>query len=154
MSRNRYILVNTLISYILGFSLFCIFAQEESWPFSHFPMYAKVYGTEFSRLRFYGITEDSEVRLDNSKYWHGLSTTNIDRVLPKIESDPERFIAALEHLKKAYFLAREAGAHSGPDIKGIRFYRCYWNLSLKDTRKKHDCHKLEFRYEYMFAEGG
>jgi hypothetical protein len=51
--HSRY--VNTLLIYVLAGTALAIFLRIELWPFSPYPMFGNVQGSELKRVRLYGI---------------------------------------------------------------------------------------------------
>ena len=132
MTRGRRALVHGVIAAILVPHLYDIARQQEHWPYSNYPMWARL-----------------------SKEWHVMAVTPVglsgDPARPEVElSDPAYFAPMPLHFQRLTFAGlrkasprrdkvlgdylrryedlRRAGRHDGPPLLGLRVYERYWNM--------------------------
>ena len=136
MTKFRVFLLSAVsFSLVIG-SLFSIVLDEEFWPFSPYPMYAKVQREpSVSELKIYGVTQEAPHRevpvrdsVHDSAYIHPFDQGRLRMALNRMESrrDPDersRLLneALLDSLQR-YEKLRLAGLHDGPPLQGMRLY--------------------------------
>src|SRR5215218_1861994 len=130
MTKTRVFLLSAVSFLLIIGSLFSIIFDEEFWPFSPYPMYAKVQlepSVSVSEMQLYGVTQEAphrEVPMRNSiresAYIEPFDPGRLRAALSRIESTPDpekrsRLLneALLDSLKR-YEKLRLAGLHDGP----------------------------------------
>jgi hypothetical protein len=150
MSRSRFWLVNGLIAFIGAGHLYDIATGKEHWPFSEYPMFARLRVLrKHGQFRLVGVTDEAasrEVVLRHRQYG---------------PFDPPRFARAMRQLRSraarrqksnevlAYVLdqnelLRRSGRHRGPPLRGIRLYRVSWKVDplLRNVDRPDERHLL------------
>jgi hypothetical protein len=137
MTKSRVFLLSAVSFLLIIGSLFSIIFDEEFWPFSPYPMYAKVQREpSVSEMQLYGVTQESPHRevpmrnsLNDTAYIEPFEPGRLRNALRRIASTPDpekrsRLLneALLDSLKR-YENLRLAGLHDGPPLQGMRLYR-------------------------------
>lgn len=125
-------LANLWIAIAVGGSLVCIVRAKESWPLSHYDMYAAVRTErDFVRFNLFGVVDDStEVELDYRRHLPPFDVPRLHTGLRRLQlwHGEERARRALEAVALLYEQRRAEGRHEGPPIRGVRYYRLDWDV--------------------------
>ena len=156
MTKTRVFLLSAVSFLLIIGPLFSIIFDEEFWPFSPYPMYAKVQQEpSVSEMQLYGVTQEAphrEVPMRNSSiresaYIEPFDTGRLRAALSRIESTPDpekrsRLLneALLDSLKR-YEKLRLAGLHDGPPLQGMRLYRTERQLSTQTENADQPDHR-------------
>ena len=124
--------INAWILLLLCASMACIVVGKEVWPFSHYDMYAAIRTeNDFERHHLFGVLADSsEVEIDLLRQLTPFDMARLHTALLRIklwhgEAAVQR---ALQASYELYELRRREGAHTGPPIVGMRYYRLDWQV--------------------------
>ncbi|MDQ3636575.1 MAG: hypothetical protein M3426_01070 [Actinomycetota bacterium] len=145
MTKSRVFLLSAVSFLLVIGSLFSIVFDEEFWPFSPYPMYAKVQREpSVSELQLYGVTQEAPHRevsmrnsLRDSAYIEPFDQGRLRMALRKMESKPnpekrsQLLNEALLDSMKRYEKLRLAGLHDGPPLQGMRLYRTERQLNAQ-----------------------
>lgn len=139
MSRGRLYLVHGVIVILLLGHAYDIARQQEHWPFSNYPMWARL-STEWHvrGVAPVGLTDDSppeEVDLMNEAYFAPMPLQYQRlkfRAVARGRRVGERDKVLGDYLRH-YEKRRAAGLHDGPPLVGIRLYERYWTMSYRAT---------------------
>jgi hypothetical protein len=126
MGRQRVLLVNSVIVFILTASIFDIVTDREHWPFSQYAMYSNIQGRDFKWIRLFGVTEDGEMPVAAN-----LETFDEPRLVTafrRMKKRPNALDKALRHYLARYEAMRLAGIHHAPPIQSLRFYEVVLDL--------------------------
>ena len=136
--KRREYLVYLLIFIIAGGSLFDIVTRGEHWPFSRYAMYSAIKRNFYtSRTEIFGVTKSDpprEISLMEPQYIQPLSRLRLSTALKRKPANvtyEQYYTEVLRHVLERYEALRIAGAHHGPRLRGIRFYKYHWKLDPK-----------------------
>ena len=135
MSRGRRYLVHGVIAVLLLGHGYDIARQQEHWPFSNYPMWARLSKEWHVRgVAPVGLTDDSppqEVDLMNPAYfapmplqYQRLKFQGLTRGRKAADRDK-----VLGDYLRHYEKRRAAGLHDGPPLVGVRLYERYWDMN-------------------------
>src|SRR5215217_6483790 len=155
MTKTRVFLLSAVSFLLVIGSLFSIVFDEEFWPFSPYPMYAKVQrAPSVSELQLYGVTQEAphrEVPMRNSlrdaAYIQPFDQGRMRTAIRRIESKPNpeqrshRLNEALLDTLKRYEKLRLAGLHDGPQLQGMRLYRTERELDAQSEYEEYGDHR-------------
>jgi len=117
--------------FVLG-HLYEIARQQEHWPFTNYPMWAKVTRDWHVReVMPFGVTDEAtprEIDLRDPNYFAPMPAIyqrlNFQRAAGREKlRDP-----MLRDYLGRYEQLRKAGRHGGPPLKGLRLYEWYWTM--------------------------
>jgi len=133
MSRARLLLVHALIALVIGGSAYDILTRQEHWPWSNYPMFAQVHRTRvLSWYRLYGVDEhDREIPLLKPAYLWPLDQSRLSiglRAIAQQRGGDARLREAVANALDRYEERRRAGAHDGPELRGMRLYAVQWDV--------------------------
>ena len=161
MKAWRVWLVFALVALLVVGHAIDIYGMREHWPFSHYPMYARVEKKKrlellglFGLLRAPGYR--GEVWLTDGRYVPPLNEGRLRVILmaayrrgtdPKNIEDTRQ---VMEDYMRAYEARRVAGLHDGPRMLELTLYRMTWRLREDGThatrpRTKEPLMKLTWR---------
>ena len=155
MTKTRVFLLSAVSFLLIIGPLFSIIFDEEFWPFSPYPMYAKVQQEpSVSEMQLYGVTQEAPHRevpmresIRESAYIEPFDPGRLRAALSRIESTPDsekrsRLLneALLDSLKR-YEKLRLAGLHDGPPLQGMRLYRTERQLSTQTENADQPDHR-------------
>jgi hypothetical protein len=148
LSPRRLALAHAAIAIIIGGSGYCILADKEYWPFSHYPMYSTLtLPGPVSALQLAGVTPDGrEVPLRADWALTPFVWKRLKLALDRISQRPDARILlpqALHDLRMRYEDRRMAGQHIGEPLAGLRLYRLSWRHV--DTRQPLDSRARQHR---------
>ena len=132
MTRGRLILVHAVVAIIVLGHLYDIARQQEHWPFSNYPMWARLskdwHVTAIVPVGLTGQPDQPEVELSDPAYFAPLPLhfqRETFRTFKRNTPLRERQLA--DYLKR-YEQLRRDGRHDGPPLVGLRVYERYWTL--------------------------
>jgi len=135
LGKRREFLVYAVIFVITCGSLFDIVTRREHWPFSPYAMYSSVKRDYYtSKTELFGVTKSDppgEIPLMEPQYIQPLSRLRLSTALKRKPGNvtyEKYYTEALRRVLERYETLRIAGAHDGPRLKGIRFYKYHWKL--------------------------
>jgi hypothetical protein len=136
LRRRRLLLIYALIAVITFGSLFSIVTDTERWPFSAYPMFSWVKREPtVTAFRLFGVTAEEhpgEIPLSASGYLQPFDNSRLSaafRALTHRDANRDQELSeALQDALRRYEKLRRAGRHSGPQLRGIRLYRLFWEL--------------------------
>jgi hypothetical protein len=138
MTRQRAMLVYSLVAMIAGGSLFDLLRDTDHWPFSSYPMYSWVLESHtLTTLRLYGVTVGEpqvEVPLSDNRFLQPFDNSRLASAFDDIYDNPKRSYLLNEAVRDCllrYEALRRAGGHSGPRLQAIRLYRVFWALDSR-----------------------
>jgi hypothetical protein len=125
--------INVLLISVICASLYDIFADQEHWPFSQYPMFSGVWKSPtFTWLRLFGVTSDGrEFPLDANRYVEPFDQSRLPKALKRMTEMPDadaRLRAALPDLLVRYEELRRADVHEGPPLVAMRLYELEWTI--------------------------
>lgn len=134
MSKQRVLLVNAFIVFLVANSLFDIALDEQHWPFAQYDMYSDVERSySVSKLVLFGVEQEPpyhEIPLRGS-YIQPFDQARLNAAFRRINSKEKREHllneALLDSLTR-YEQLRLAGRHNGPPLQGVRLYKMRWRL--------------------------
>ena len=135
MSRNRVRLVYALLALLVGGHVHEMARQQEHWPFSNYPMWARpTRDWHVKDVVAVGVTADPsprEVSLMNPRFTAPLSLYYLRfGVFRRHANQPRTRDVVLRDYLKVYKRRRREGAHGGPELRAVRLYECHWTMSL------------------------
>jgi hypothetical protein len=133
MSTARLIVVHVVIALVLGGSAYDILTRQEHWPWSNYPMFAQVHrNAVLSWYRLYGVDDqDREIPLLNPAYLWPLDQSRLSvglRAIAQEHDSGPRLRDAVANALDRYEDRRRAGAHGGPELRGMRLYSVQWDV--------------------------
>jgi hypothetical protein len=133
MSTARLAFVHGLIALVLGCSAYDILTGQEHWPWSNYPMFARVHRAPLlSWYRLYGVDEQNrEIPLLKPAYLWPLDQSRLSiglRAIAQQGGSGPRLHDAVANALDRYEDRRRAGAHDGPRLYGMRLYAVQWDV--------------------------
>jgi hypothetical protein len=135
VTRVRTWLAHAVIAVVAGGGLVAIATGIERWPFSPYPMYAKIRPASYSMPVLFGVTAEAperEVPLFQKAYLYPFNTAVLRDAfvlqLRQSAAHPDAPRQALLDCLQRYERRRRAGLHDGPALRGMRLYRLTWAL--------------------------
>lgn len=133
MSKSRLLLIHFLIAGVVGGSFYDILTRQEHWPFSNYPMFARVHRSHvLSWFRLFGVTPDNkEVPIVDRTYLWPLDQSRLPiglRAVYQAEGNGPRLHDAVADALRRYEQRREAGLHKGPELRAMRLYSVDWDV--------------------------
>jgi hypothetical protein len=152
MNPWRVGLVYAVVGVIVLGHLYEIVRQQEHWPFTNYPMWARVTRDWHVReIMPFGLTDEPtprEIDLRDPKYFAPMPAIyqrlNFQRAASRANIR-DRMLA--DYLKR-YEQLLAAGKHDGPPLKGIRLYEWYWTMDLRAGNANAPDRKT-LLYEYL-----
>ena len=131
---RRYI-VNSWLLLVIGGTFVSVIRAKESWPFSHYDMYSAVRTeNDFVRFNLFGVVDDStEVELDYPRQLPPFDVPRLHTALLRIKlwRGEQHVEPALEAVARLYEQRRREGAHDGPSLRALRYYRLEWDVDAR-----------------------
>jgi len=142
ISRTRLAFIHLLIAGVVGGSLYDIVTRQEHWPFSNYPMFARVHHSRvLTWYRLFGVTaDDREVPLVEPAYLWPLDQSRLAiglRTVYQEEGNGPRLHDAVADALRRYERRREEGRHKGPELRGMRLYSVDWDVVPYATNLDH-----------------
>jgi hypothetical protein len=142
ISKPRLVLIHLLIAGVVGGSLYDILRRQEHWPFSNYPMFARVHQSRtLSWYRLFGVTTDNrEVPIVDHTYLWPLDQSRLPiglRAVYQAEGNGPRLHDAVADALRRYELRRQGGWHKGPELRGMRLYSVDWQVVPYATNLDH-----------------
>jgi len=133
MTRTRFVLVHLLIAGVLAGSFYDILTRQEHWPFSNYPMFARVHRSHvLSWYRLFGVTADNrEIPIVDPAYLWPLDQSRLAiglRAVYQAEGNGPQLHAAVADALNRYERRRAEGAHKGPELQAMRLYSVDWDV--------------------------
>jgi hypothetical protein len=132
MTRWRVWLVYVIVAVLVLPHLMEIVRQTEHWPFSNYPMWARVSHEWHERqIVPVGVRADdpeTEVPLTDPAYFAPMPVYYQRLNFSKIAGRAKTRDAVLRDYLAAYERRRAAGLHQGPPLKGVRLYEHHWTM--------------------------
>lgn len=148
MKRWRVWMVLTLIAFLIVGHAVDVFAKREDWPFSYYPMYARV--EKKKRLEMYSLFGllrapgyRALARITDPKYVPPLGESRLRVILMgayRRGDQPQNTEDARQVMRdylRLYESRRVAGLHDGPPMTEIYLYRLTWKLRPDGTPESH-----------------
>jgi hypothetical protein len=147
VTRTRYVFVNFVIASMLGASAYDIIRDEEHWPFSQYPMFARITASrQLTWLRMYVVTnEGSEFPLLTHSEVFPFDQSRLSKAFGSIRQRPNadaQIRDALVNCLDRYERLRREGRIGGPPAARMRLYEVKWtlhpeaaNVDTPDSRK-------------------
>ena len=157
MPRWRLWMVNGIIAFLVLAHLMEIARQKEHWPFSNYPMWARV-SREWHETQVVpmGVTDDQpaeEVPLTDPAYFAPMPVyyqrLNFRSVAKKADVRDRMLRDYLDRYERR----RAAGKHAGPPLRGIRLYELYWMMD-REASNVRTPERRTLVYEYPPAAKG
>ena len=125
-------LVNGAVAALVLGHLMEIVRQTEHWPFSNYPMWARV-SKEWHETQVVpmGVADDDpteEVPLTNPGYFAPMPVYYQRLNFRSVAKKPKVRDQLLRDYLDRYERRRAAGEHAGPPLRGIRLYELYWTM--------------------------
>jgi len=135
VSPRRRKLVYGVIAVIVAGHAYDIIRQQEHWPFSNYPMWARLskdwHVTSVVPVGLTGDPARPEVELSDPAYFapmplhfQRLTFTSLRRASPRREKVLGDYLHRYEQL-------RRSDQHSGPALVGLRLYERYWDMNTR-----------------------
>jgi hypothetical protein len=140
MNPWRVRMVYAVVGVIVLGHLYEIVRQQEHWPFTNYPMWARVSRDWHVReVMPFGVTDEPaprEVDLREPGYFAPMPAIyqrlNFQRAAGREKlRDP-----MLGDYLRRYEQLRRAGRHGGPPLKGLRLYEWYWTMDPRASNVK------------------
>ncbi len=136
VSKRHRLLLNFALGLVVAGSLGAFVLRASPFPFSYYPMYARLLRPEFTRYRIYGVKDSREVPLWDERE-KSLAPTNrwvIDIALRRHRTNGKD----LEHLLG---VCLELARRNGQDFDQLRAYQCTWRIesgaaNLRDPQRR------------------
>ncbi len=143
-----------IVALLLG-SAYDIATDQEHWPFSQYPMFSQLeHDWTHRTLRLFGVTGRSEFALLDPAYLAPFDQCRLSTALLRLSDRPASAAllrAALRDSFERYERGRQASAHAGPPLRGVRLYRLFWRLD-HDARNADAPDRRELVAEYDAGE--
>jgi hypothetical protein len=132
VSRGRRALVYGVIALIVLPHAYDIARQHEHWPFSNYPMWARLSKDwHVMAVAPVGMTDDPgrpEVELSDPSYFAPMPLHFQRLTFGALKKPSPRRDRVLGDYLRRYEQLRAEGKHQGPPIVGVRLYERYWNM--------------------------
>ena len=125
MGRQRVLLVNCIIVFIISASIFDIVTDREHWPFSPYAMYSNIQGRNFKWIRLFGVTQQGEIPLAGIQFLSSFDEPRLVTAFRRMKKRPNNhqlLNKALHYYRDRYEALRLSRTHTGPPLQGVRFY--------------------------------
>jgi hypothetical protein len=157
MRRWRVWLVNGVVAVLVLGHLMEIARQSEHWPFSNYPMWARV-STEWHETQVVpvGVTASepaAEVPLTDPAYFAPMPLFYQRLNFRSVYKQPGQRDTLLRDYLERYERRRAGRLHNGPPLRGIRLYELYWTMDRGATNVKAPERRTPV-YEYPPAAKG
>lgn len=156
LPKRRLAVVYGILVLLVGGTFLEVLTDERHWPFSKYPMYARIAQPTFRRPLVYGVEPSGrEFPLLDREQLYPLSAAQVRqtmrrlRKLPTAEQEVRR---ALLDMRRRYELGRSQGRHDGPPIVAVRMYDCFWDM--RGDLEPGPPDRRELRFEVATAERG
>ena len=133
---RRGLVVHALLAVLAGWSIYDIYTGTEQWPFSPYPMFARVERTaDLDSVRLFGVTADSpprEVPMLDRAVIAPFDQARLSTAFARMRGNPERVAlieAALRDCLARYERLRVRDQQTGPELSGLRLYDMHWTLA-------------------------
>ena len=154
LPKRRLAVVYGILGFLVGGTFLEVLTDERHWPFSKYPMYARLAQPTFRRPLVYGVGPSGrEFPLLSRAELYPLSAAQVRqtmrrlRKLPTAEQDVRR---ALRDMHERYEAGRRAGRHDGSPIVTMRVYDCFWDM--RGDLEPGPPDRRELRFEVDVAE--
>ena len=151
VTRGRRALVYSVIALVVLPHLYDIARQQEHWPFSNYPMWARLSKDwHVTAAAPVGITDDParpEVELSDPAYFAPMPLHFQRLTFGALKKPSPRREKVLGDYLRRYEQLRTAGRHDGPPIVGIRLYERYWDMDRYATNARRP-DRTTLLYEY------
>jgi hypothetical protein len=144
MRRQRALLVNSIIVFVISASIFDIVTDREHWPFSPYAMYSNVQERNFKWIRLSGLTEDGEIGLSSNL--RPFDEPRLVYAFRRLRKRPDNLKKALQYCLSRYEAMGVAGIYTGPPIQGLRFYEVELDLDAW-VRNKDQLYSKKLLYQ-------
>jgi hypothetical protein len=135
ISPGRRAMVYCVIAAILVPHLYDIARQQEHWPYSNYPMWARLSKDwHVMAVAPVGLTEDParpEVELSDPAYFAPVPLHFQRLTFGPLKKSSARRDKVLGDYLRRYEDLRRAGKHDGPPLVGIRLYERYWDMDKR-----------------------
>ena len=135
ISPGRRAMVYCVIAAILVPHLYDIARQQEHWPYSNYPMWARLSKDwHVMAVAPVGLTEDParpEVELSDPAYFAPVPLHFQRLTFGPLKKPSARRDKVLGDYLRRYEDLRRAGKHDGPPLAGIRLYERYWDMDKR-----------------------
>lgn len=132
---RRVWLVYAVVGVIVLGHLHEIIRQQEHWPFTNYPMWARVTRDWHVReIMAFGVTDEPAPRefdLRDPVYFAPMPAIYQRLNFQRAAGREKIRDAMLGDYLRRYEVLRRAGRHAGPPLKGLRLYEWVWTM---DTR--------------------
>ena len=130
-------LVTGVVAVLVLGHLMEVVRQSEHWPFSNYPMWARV-STEWHETQVVpvGVTAaevPAEVALTNPAYFAPMPLYYQRLNFRAVANKPQQREKLLRDYLDRYERRRARHLHDGPPLKGIRLYELYWTMDRGAT---------------------
>jgi hypothetical protein len=133
MAPRRLWIVYALLAVLIGGHLYDAVRGQEHWPFSNYPMFARVSLSELTTYQLIGLSGDREIAIDNHAI-PALPPYKFQAQLRQYDTgskaDPQKLRSMLGDYLAAYETRRARHLHDGPPLDGIRLYLVHIPLQL------------------------
>jgi hypothetical protein len=141
---------------VLG-HLYDIARQQEHWPFSNYPMWARpAKDWHIRNVVPVGLTvaqSPGEVELTDPAYFAPLPPHYQRIAVMRVARRESKRDAMLRDYLDYYEKRRATGKHNGPRLQGVRLYEYHWDLH-RDARNTEKPDHWTLIYEYVRGPGG
>jgi hypothetical protein len=153
MGRQRVLLVNCIIVFIISASIFDIVTDREHWPFSPYAMYSNIQGRNFKWIRLFGVTQEGEISAPNRCFgpFDEPRLVTAFRRMKKRPNNHQLSNKAIRYCLHRYEALRFSGIHNGPPLQGLRFYEIELDLDVW-ARNKHQPYPRKLLYEVKVVD--
>lgn len=127
---RRLAVVNTFVGFVLAASLWCIYRNEEYWPFSQYSMYAGLQEPRAEVFELRGIGSMGEFAL-SEEHIAPFDPGRLELAFIRLRTRPggDALVStALHDCLDRYERNRLARRHDGPPLFGLRAYDTLWAL--------------------------
>jgi len=157
MKPWRVRLVYGVVGAIVLGHLYDIARQQEHWPFSNYPMWARpAKDWHIKNVVPVGLTvaqSPGEVELTDAAYLAPLPPHYQRIAVMRVARRESKRDAMLRDYLDYYEKRRVTGKHNGPRLRGIRLYEYHWDLH-RDARNAAEPDGRTLIYEYLRGPGG
>lgn len=124
-----------VLSIIIVPHIYCIIWADERWPYSHYPMYARIQSETCSFQAITGVSEDGvEVDLTETRFWGvswGMMRGGIRSYMRRHKTSTAGSDSLAVAILNQYERRRSLGLHRGPRVVRVRIETKEWNLDSR-----------------------
>jgi hypothetical protein len=139
MTPLRVAAVHGLLALIIGGQAIALVMDAEKWPFSPYPMYARMRTASHVEYRLYAVPMGPvprEFSLLDWAYVRPIGPQKLQGILQRTRSQEARRRRMITALWRRYEALRREGRHQGPRLEAVRLYRVRWIFDRRSLARE------------------